>query len=58
LALADLELEPWTAVAVSGRVRPSLGDRSHQRLRSEGGVDSAFAVQAISGDPTQGEVSL
>ena len=40
--LVDLERDAGPAVAVAGRVRSPLGDRGHQSLRSEGGVDGDF----------------
>ena len=53
-----LDLEAGAAIAVPRGVGAPLGDRRHQRLGRERGVDPALATQAISGDSTQSEVPL
>ena len=53
--LVDRERDIWPAVAVDGGVGSPFGDRGHENLGSEGGVDPTRVAEAISGDPTQDE---
>ena len=53
--LVDRERDIGPAVAVAGGVGSPFGDRGHEDLDSEGGVDPTRVAEAISGDPTQDE---
>jgi hypothetical protein len=51
--LVDGQVDPGAAVAVAGGVGSPLGDRGHEDLGGESGLDAARVAEAISGDPTQ-----
>jgi hypothetical protein len=51
----DRECDVGSAIAVAGGVGSPFGDRGHENLGSEGGVDPTRVAEAISGDPTQDE---